>query len=108
GRGAEESLENPLAALHDRGAVGVRRDGEDAALSEDAAAVRVVERDAAVLRAVDVRHAVVLGEALVEEAVVGVEQVEDAAVFAQDAGEEELGLLAEGLAQAVVELGEDV
>ena len=57
--------------------------------------------------AVHVRDAVVPREPLVDERVVGVHQVEHAAVLAHDAAEEQLGLALEGLAQVVVEVGED-
>ena len=69
-RRSEERFENPLAALHDRGPVGVRGHRQDAALSQEAAAARIVEGHLAELGAVDVRDAVVLGEPLVEERVI--------------------------------------
>ena len=53
-----------------------------------------------------VGHPVMPGQALVDERVVGRHQVEDAAVLVHDGREEELGLLAEGLAQVVVEVRE--
>ena len=62
--------------------------------------------DAAEARAVDVRDAVVLREPLVQPGVVRLQQVEHAAVLAQHLLEEQLGLAAEGLAQVVVEVGE--
>ena len=92
-RRAEDVLQNPLAAQHRRRAVGIRRDGQDAALAEQAAAVLVGERHAAELAAVDVRDAVVARQPLVDERVVGRQQVEDVAVLAHDALEEQLGLL---------------
>ena len=107
-RRAQQVLENPLAALHHRGPVGVRRHRQDAALPQQPAAVGIGQRHPAELRAVDIRDAVVLGQALIEEGVVGVQQFQHAAVFAQDALEEQLGLLPERLAQALVEFGEDV
>ena len=54
--------------------------------------------------AVDARQAVVAREPLVHVRVVGREQVEDAAVLANQALDEELGLLPERLAQVLVEL----
>ena len=71
-RCAQQVLEHPLAAQHDRGAVGIRRHGQDAALPEQAAAVRIGQRHAAELRAVDARDTVVLRQALVDERIVGV------------------------------------
>ena len=105
-RHAEDVLEDPFAAAHRRGARGVRRHRQNAALPEQAAALAVLrQRDAPEPIAVDVRNAVVPGEPLVEERVVGVEQVEHAAVFLDDALEEQLGLAAERLPQVVVEVG---
>ena len=46
------------------------------------------------------------GEPLGEARVVRRHQVEDVAVFVDDAGEEELGFLGEGLPQVVIEVGE--
>ena len=54
-RGAQEILQNPLATLHHRGPVGIGRDGEDAALSEQAAAALALQRYPAELRAIDIR-----------------------------------------------------
>ena len=105
-RRAEDVFQNPLAANHRRRARGIRRDREDAALPQQAAALAVpVQRDAPEVAAVHVRNAVVLREPLVQERVVGLEQVEHAAVFAQDALEKQLGFAAERLAQVVVEIG---
>ena len=66
----------------------------------------VAELDAPEVAAVDVRDAVVLGQALVQERVVRLQQVEHAAILAHDALEQEFRLLAEGLPQVVVEVGE--
>ena len=106
-RRAEDVFEDPLAADHGRGAGRVRGHRQDAPLAEQAAPHAVVaELDAAEVAAVDVRDAVVLGQALVQERVVRLQQVEHAAVLAQDALEQQLRLLAEGLPQVVVEVGE--
>ena len=107
-RRAQQVVQNPLAALHHRRAVRVGRHRQDAALPQQAAAIRIGQRHLAELRAVDIRDAVVLRQALIEERVVRVQQIQHAAVFAQDVLEEQLGLLLEALAQAFVELGEDV
>ena len=44
-----------------------------------------------------------LGQPLVDERVVGRQQIQKTAIFAEDAGDEELGLLHERLAQELVE-----
>ena len=49
-----------------------------------------------------------LRQPLVEERVVGIQQFHHAAILAHDVLEEQLGLALEALAQALVELGEDV
>ena len=105
-RGAQQTLQNPLAALHHRSPVGVRGDRENAALPQQSAAVRVGERHAAELRAVDIGDAVVLRQALVEKSVVGVQQVQHAAVLAQHAGKEQVRFLEERPAQGFIEFGE--
>ena len=104
-RRADDVLEDPRAAQHRRRAIGVRRRHQDAALAEQAPAIRIGQRHAAELIAAHVRNAVVQREPLVDERVVRGQQIEDAAVFAEDAVDEQLDLLAEGVAQAVVELG---
>ena len=106
-RRAEDVLEDPFAADHGRRAGRVGGHGQDAPLAEQAAPHAVVaELDATELAAVDVRDAVVLGQALVQERVVRLQQVEHAAILAQDVLEQEFRLLAEGLPQVVVEVGE--
>ena len=63
-RRAEQVLEHPLAAHHRRGAVRIRRDRQNAALPEQAAArARRCSVDAPEVVAVDVRDAVVLAPA---------------------------------------------
>src|SRR2546423_1889203 len=64
------------------------------------------ERHPAKAAAKDVRDAVVLRQSLVDEGVVRAHELGDAAVLAQDALHEQLGLAAEGLAEVVVEVGE--
>ena len=85
-RGAQQSLQNPLAALHHRSPIGVRGHRENAALPQQSAAVRVGESHAAELRAVNIGDAVMLRQPLVEKSVVGIQQVHHAAVLAQHAG----------------------
>ena len=102
-RRAEQVLENPLAALHDRGAVRIRRDGQNAALAQQTATIRVGQRHAAELRPIDLWNAVVLGEAFVDERVVGRQQIEQAAILADDARDEQFGLLHERRSQRFVE-----
>jgi len=109
GRGAEDVLEDEDAAEEGGGAGGVGGDREDAALAEETAAVAAGrEGDAAEAAAVDAGDIVVAGEAFVEEGVIGLEEGAEGAVFAEDAVEEEFGFLAEGLAEVVVEVAEEV
>src|SRR5688500_824976 len=97
-RRAQDVLEHPFAAKHRRGAVGVRRDRQYAAVAEEARAHAVLaERDAAEPAAVDVRNAVMAREPLVHERVRRAQQVEHIAVLFDDAFKEELGFAAEGL-----------
>ena len=74
-RRAEQHFHHPLAAQHRRGAIGVRRQRQDAAVAEQAAPPRVRIRHLAELVADDVRDAVVLREPLVDERVVGREEI---------------------------------
>ena len=71
GGDAEQHFHDPLAAQHRRGAIGHRRQRENAAVAEQAAAVLVRERDAPEIGAVHVLQAVVPRDALVDERVVG-------------------------------------
>ena len=106
-RRPKKVLEDPLAPNHRRGARGVGRNGQNASLAQQAAALPVgAERDAAKAIAVDMGDAVMLGEALVEEGVVRLEQIEHAPVLAKHALDEKLRFLPEGLAQIVVEVRE--
>ena len=82
-RRAEQVLENPFAAQHRRGALGVRRDRQDAAVPEQPLSGLVGDRHAAKTAAVDVRNAVVPRQPLVDERVVGAQQIEDAAILAR-------------------------
>ena len=86
---------------------GIRRDGQDAAVAEQAAARAVGrQRHAAEVIAFDVRQAVEARDALVDERVVGAQQIERAAILLHDAAEEELRLALRALAQRVVEVRE--
>ena len=110
-RGAEQVLQDPLAALHRRGAVADRGDRQEAAVTEQAAARAVGERHAAEPAPADVGDAVVARQALVHERVVGVDEIEDAAIVADDGVEEQLRLARERVAEVAVELpgaGRDV
>ena len=89
-RRAEDVLEDPLAAQHRRRAVRIRRHRQDAALTEQAAALVAlvsVTRGSGCRRRWGCRSA---RQPLVHEGVVGVEQIEHAAVLAHDALEEQL------------------
>ena len=48
------------------------------------------------------------GQPLIEKGVVRIQQVQHGTVFAEEIGEEELGLAQEGLPQVFIEVGEDV
>ena len=100
-RRSEQHFHHPLAALHRRRALGDRRQRQDAAVAEDAAAIGR-QRDAAELRAGDVRDAVMAGHALVRVGVVGGKQIEQAAILAHQAVEEELGLLLQRQRQRLI------
>ena len=82
-RCAEDVVEQPAAAQHRRRAVRIRRDGQDAALTEQPAPHAVGEGDAPEVAAVHVRDPVVAGEPLVHERVVRGDQIDDAAILAQ-------------------------
>ncbi len=90
------------------GPAGLGRDGHQRGLSQQAAAhVELrAKLHAAEIAAVDVGDAVVLGQPLIQEGVVGGQQVGHGAIFVHDAVDEQLGLLAHGLAQVVVEIRE--
>ena len=70
-RRAEQHFHHPLAAQHRRGAIGDRGQRQDAALAEQAAAVRVGSVTRRNCAAGDVRDAVVHRQPLVDERVVG-------------------------------------
>ena len=94
-----------LPRMHGRGAVRLRGQRQDAPLpSSPRRSSNCRELHAPEVAALDVRDPVVLRQPLVDEGVVGIEQIQDAAVLAQDAVEEQLRLLDEGLAQVVVEI----
>ena len=75
-RRAEQVLEHPLAAQHDRGPVGIGGHRQDARLAEQPLPRRIGHGDAAEVAAVDVLDAVVPREPLVQEGVVGAQQLE--------------------------------
>ena len=104
-RRAEQVVQDPFAAHHRRGSIGVRGDHEDAALPEQTLPRFVGHGHAAKLAAVHVRDPVVLRDAFVHERVVGGHQVEHVAVLAHDAAEEQLRLVLQTLPQVVVEIG---
>src|SRR5215472_7008330 len=77
-RSAEQSLKYPLAALHYRRSIRVRRDRENTSLPQQSAAVSIREPYAAKLRAVDLRYAVVLRQPLIQVRIIGTQQVQHA------------------------------
>ena len=86
---------------------GVRRDGQHAALPQQAAALAIWRQGhAAKAAAVDIWNPVVLREALIEKGIVRSDQIEHAAIVSQHAVEKELGLLPERLTKIVIEVGE--
>ena len=93
-------------ALHRRGAVRVRRDGQHRPLRQHAAAraVRPAASPAASGRRSTPVDAVVLRQPLVQERVVAVEQLQQAAVVPHDVLEEHLGLAPHGPAEVAVQL----
>ena len=103
-RGAENIVENPLAAQDGGRPVGARSHGQDACVTQQTAAARIRERHAAELVPVDFRNPVVPREALVHEGVVGCQQLEHAAVLAQDGFQQQLRFPAGCMPQAVVEV----
>src|SRR5205807_5888638 len=100
---SQQVFENPLAALYNRGAIRIRRHGENAALREQATAAGISQFDAAELRSVNAGNAVELSKPLVHIRVLRVQELGDGPVLAQDRVEEQLGFLLERAAQAVVE-----
>ncbi len=81
-RRSQEIGEHEQTALHGRGAIGIGRDQQRAALREHAAARAAGrQRDLAHLRAGDAGQAVELCELLVDEGVVAVDQLGDGTVF---------------------------
>jgi hypothetical protein len=110
GRGAEDVFEHEDAAEDGGSAGGVGGDREDAAVAEETAAVAAGrEGDAAEAAAVDAGDVVVAGEAFVEEGVIG---FEEGAGWCDLRGgcssKKQFGFLAEGLAEVVVEVAEEV
>ncbi len=103
---SENVLQKPLAAQHGRRSRRVRRDGENAALPQQAAPLLARNGHATKVAAVYVRDSVVPRQAFVDERIIGVQKIERAAILAHDAVEEHLGLLSESLSQIVVEVGE--
>ena len=94
-RVAEQHVEHVVAALDRAGVLVVRRQGQDAAVAQVAAAVRVVEPHAAHVIALDALHAVERGgELLVDEGVVGVDEPPDRLVAANERQEEQRRLVA--------------
>src|SRR5437867_994035 len=83
GRRAEDIAQNPFAAKHGRGAIRIRRYGQNASLAKQAAPNAVfTERHAPEIAAVHVRNSVVLGEPLVQKRIICAQQVEYTAVLA--------------------------
>src|SRR6185503_3095727 len=103
-RCTEDVVEQPAAAQHRRRAVWVRRDGQDAALTEQSTPNAVGEGDAPEVAAIHVRDPVVASEPLVHERVVGGDQIHDAAILAQLRSNEQSRFLAERVAEVLVEL----
>ena len=86
--GAEDGVEEPVAAEDGAGAVGAGGFGEDAAHAEETAAGMAFDADLAELGANDVGDLVVAGEGFVEVGVVGEEDVADGTILADEAFEE--------------------
>src|SRR5688572_28461602 len=103
-RCSHDVFENPLAAKHGRCAVGIRRHGQDAALTKQTTPRRVLYGHAAEVRAIDVRKTVMLRKSIVNERVVGCQQIDNVVILANDALKQHLGLFAKRLAKVVVEV----
>ncbi len=107
GRGrVEQVVENPLAAQHRRGARGVRRDGQHAALREHAGTRQPRQLHPAQLGPRHVGNPVMPRQALVDEGILPVDEVQNAAVFANHVGDERLGLAPHREPQIVFEIRE--
>ncbi len=100
----QELLQHPLAADRRRRPVGIGGHRQNAALSEQAVPVRVLQLDAAELDAVNALDPVVLGQALIQEGVVRTQQVGDAPIVPHLTFDQELGLFRKGMAQVLVEI----
>ena len=102
----EQGLQHPLPAQHDRGPVGVRRDGEQARVAQQPVTPVVGPLRAAEPAAVDAGNPVVPGELLVQVRVVRPEQLRNRPVLAHLALEEQLRLAHHRGPQRIVESGE--
>ena len=101
---AEDVIQQPLAAEHGRCPIRIRGRGQQRAVREQSAAlIGIRERHAPEPAAVNAGNPVVPRQPFVDERVVRSQKIDDAAIFAQRAGDEQLGLLLEGLEQAFVD-----
>ena len=104
-RRPDDIFQNPLAANYWRRSVGVRRHSENASLAKQPSTFAVlIQRNSPEPAAVDIGDSIMLGEAFIQISVVRLQQIENIPIFAQDAFEEELRFLPEGLPQVIVEI----
>src|SRR5207247_8157598 len=97
-RNSQDVLEDPFAAHDRRRPRGIRRDRQDTGLAKQPASPAVVvQRDPTEAAPIHVWDSVMLGEPFVDERVIRAQQLERAPILAQDAVDEELGLLPKGL-----------
>ena len=104
-RGAEDIFENPLASRHRRSSGRNRRDQQNTALAQQAAARVIRQLHAAKAAAVDAWYPIMLCQAFVDEGVIRVQQIDHAPVLSNVAIEEQLGFTPEGFPKIVVETG---
>ena len=103
-RRAQQDLHHPLAPEHRRSAVGVRRQGEEAPVAEDAPPVPVRVFDAAEVLPGDARDPVVAGQPLVHVRKVRREEVPQRAAVADQRIEEGDGLAPHVARELLVEV----
>ena len=77
---AEQVCEDPLAAQHRRGPVGIRSHRQDTGLTEETSTLPVIERHSPKVVAIDIGNSVMLRQTFVHERVVGSQQLHHAAI----------------------------
>src|SRR5262245_28810720 len=104
-RRGQQILQHPLATIHRRRAVCVRRNRQQAALAEQSPSrTSRRERYAPKFGAVDIRNTVMFRQPLINKGVVRRQQVEHTAISAQDTFQEKVGLPPERGAERLVKI----